>query len=168
MGADASLDQVARRAGVGIGTLYRHFPTRDDLLIATLQDSLQSMAKHGRALLTHPSPGEALRRWLKSYLKHATTYSRLAVCLPPLKNGDSACEMNFEAGAALLARAQKAKAARRDVDFEDVSTMCSGVAFAVQETLDPARQKKLVALFLDSLSPRSPVPVAASERPRAK
>lgn len=153
-GADASLEQVAKRAGVGIGTLYRHFPTRDALLVATLEDSLLALANQARELLDERSPGEALKTWLKAYVKHATTYRGLAVCLPPLKNSTSLCELTMKAGEALLERAQAAGTVRDDIDFEDVSTMIVGVAFATQEVRDAARRKRVLTLFLDSLEPR--------------
>ncbi|PTL81531.1 TetR/AcrR family transcriptional regulator [Vitiosangium sp. GDMCC 1.1324] len=154
LGADASLNQVAKRAGVGIGTLYRHFPTRDALLVATLQDSLLVLENQARKLLDAKSPGEALKTWLKAYVKHATTYRGLAVCLPPLQNNTSACELTRNAGAALLERAQAAGEVRDDIDFDDVSAMTVGVAFATQEAKDATRRKRVLTLFLDSLEPR--------------
>jgi AcrR family transcriptional regulator len=153
LGADASLDQVAKRAGVGIGTLYRHFPTRDALLVATLQDRLLALVNQANELRDARAPGEALGTWLKAYVKHATTYRGLAVCLPPLKNNTSACEAVLKAGAVLLARAQAAGEARDDIDFEDVATMTVGVAFAMQEVKDAARRKRALTLLLDSLKP---------------
>jgi AcrR family transcriptional regulator len=153
-GADASLGQIAKRAGVGIGTLYRHFPTRDSLLVATLQGSLLGLVDYARALLDAKSPSEALKTWLKAYIKHATTYRGLAVCLPPLTNSASICELVKNAGTALLERAQAAGEARADIDFDDVAVMSSGVAFATQGVKEAARRKRVLALFLDSLDLR--------------
>jgi AcrR family transcriptional regulator len=59
-GADACLDDIARRAGVGIGTLYRHFPTRRDLLAAVLNDDIEALCVEAERLFTSPTPGDAL------------------------------------------------------------------------------------------------------------
>src|SRR5918997_3877226 len=65
-GADASLDGIARRAGVGIGTLYRHFPTRSDLLAAVLRDEIEALSAAAERLLTSQAPGDALINWLRA------------------------------------------------------------------------------------------------------
>src|SRR3954452_2753784 len=66
-GADAPLEEIARRAGVGIGTLYRHFPTREALLEALLRDSFEPLRAEADRLLTSPSPGDALDAWLRAF-----------------------------------------------------------------------------------------------------
>src|SRR5438067_2370466 len=63
-GTEASLEDIARRAGVGIGTLYRHFPTRDALLETLLRARFDGQAERARELLTHPEPLNALQTWL--------------------------------------------------------------------------------------------------------
>src|SRR5688500_9187785 len=71
-GPGASLNQVAQRAGVGAGTLYRHFPTSQDLLVEIIQDEVAALCAHGRELTDHASPGEALHLWLRAVAVHAT------------------------------------------------------------------------------------------------
>src|SRR6266852_1321868 len=61
---DVSLEEIARRAGVGIGTLYRHFPTRQALLEAVYRDQAEALHARALELLSSPSPGEALATWL--------------------------------------------------------------------------------------------------------
>src|SRR6202007_549861 len=63
-GADASLEELAKKAGVGPGTLYRHFPTREDLLVAVYRSEVEKLAAAERALADSMSPVEALRAWL--------------------------------------------------------------------------------------------------------
>src|SRR5882762_3119898 len=65
-GPDASLEAVARRAGVGIGTLYRHFPTREDLFEAVYRREVQQLTELAEQLQNTPAPVDALRRWLRS------------------------------------------------------------------------------------------------------
>ena len=117
-GADASLEEIARGAGVGIGTLYRHFPTRDDLVEAVFHDRIDELQALAEELLASDVPGEALAVWLHAQLEQAATCRGLAAeaMLTMLADRDepSACESMRRAGAALLARAQAAgQVARR-------------------------------------------------------
>src|SRR5688572_9419125 len=77
-GPDASLEEIARGAGVGIGTLYRHFPTRAALLEAVFRDSVDGLCTQGEALLDERCPESGLAAWLRAQLEHATTYRSLA------------------------------------------------------------------------------------------
>src|SRR5882762_8237451 len=77
-GAAASLEEIARRARLGIGTLYRHFPTRDDLIAGLLEDRLQALIAAAARLARDPSPGAALAAWLRALLAHAASYRGLA------------------------------------------------------------------------------------------
>jgi AcrR family transcriptional regulator len=70
-GTDASLEDVARRAGVGIGTLYRHFPTRHALLSAVFEDAVSDLLARSRELLDAPEPCTALVTWLREIVSHA-------------------------------------------------------------------------------------------------
>src|SRR5215212_3623398 len=80
-GAEASLDDIARRAGVGPGTLYRHFPTRMDLMEAVYRDGVEGLCAEANALLSAPSPGDALATWLRSFLGYVATKRGLASAL---------------------------------------------------------------------------------------
>src|SRR5436305_3770092 len=77
-GSDASLEEIARGAGVGIGTLYRHFPTRDDLVAAVFRDRIDELQARGEELLVSDRPGEALAIWLHEQLLQAATCQGLS------------------------------------------------------------------------------------------
>ncbi|AKT38390.1 TetR/AcrR family transcriptional regulator [Chondromyces crocatus] len=155
-GAAASLDDIARRAGVGIGTLYRHFPTRDALLLATLGDRLALIGKKGKALLGSESASEGLAAWMKLMIKHTSTYCGLAASLGGTLEGlTSACEVARAAGAELLERAQKAGEIRQEVPFSDVESMVMAIAFAAERAPgDKGRMRRLLALLFEGLRPR--------------
>src|SRR3954463_15066282 len=119
-GADASLDDIARRAGVGPGTLYRHFPNRMALMEAVYQDSVQALCAEAEELLESPSPGDALAEWLRSLLAYAAVKRGLARAL--MEAGEerpaffTRChDLIQESEAALLSRAQEAGAVRTDL-----------------------------------------------------
>ncbi len=80
-GTDASLEDVARRAGVGIGTLYRHFPNRHALMSAVFEDAVSDLLARSRELLTDPQPCTALVTWLREIVTHAGEYRGLARAL---------------------------------------------------------------------------------------
>jgi AcrR family transcriptional regulator len=84
-GVSASLDDIARAAGVGPGTLYRHFPTRDQLVLAVIDEGLTDIHRLGSALLDEDDPMGALRRWLDAYVEQAGMFDGLARTLasPP-------------------------------------------------------------------------------------
>src|ERR1700722_2050620 len=80
-GPDASLEAVAKRAGVGIGTLYRHFPTREALFEAVYRREVQQLGELAEALKNEPSPVDALRRWLRSNVEFVATKKGMAAAL---------------------------------------------------------------------------------------
>src|SRR6185437_3801193 len=80
-GADASLDEIARRAGVASGTLYRHFPARLDLIEAVLAEQMAELADLGRRLATTEDPYDALSMWLRAVLRHGLAYRGLSAAV---------------------------------------------------------------------------------------
>jgi AcrR family transcriptional regulator len=78
-GAHASLNKIAQRGGVGAGTLYRHFPSLQSLLVAIIGDDVEALCATGRDLLVHPDPDEAVRVWLRAVAVHATAMRGLVV-----------------------------------------------------------------------------------------
>src|ERR1700687_3569438 len=78
---DASLDEIARRAGVGIGTLYRHFPTRQALLEAVYRDQVHALAVRAADLMQPESPGAALAQWLRALVMFGSTKRSLTTAL---------------------------------------------------------------------------------------
>lgn len=156
-GEDASLDEIARRAGVASGTLYRHFPTRLDLVEVVLAERIAELVDLGRGLLTAADQFDALATWLRAALRHGLTYRGLsaAVLNSALDRRDdlvSAWHAElFEVAAALLARARQSGTVTADADEADVLKMVSAIAWAVQDT--PAQADRLLALLLNGLTP---------------
>ncbi|MBU8896061.1 TetR/AcrR family transcriptional regulator [Corallococcus sp. H22C18031201] len=160
-GTDASLEEIARRAEVGIGTLYRHFPTRDALLAALLQDRLRVLGQRATELLDAPSPAEALATWLRALVQHSATYRGLAGPMLQLLSADedltSACHDMRDAGQRVLARAQAAGVIRADVSAPDVMALANSVAWAAEQSpVDPARAERLLAIMLEGLRATPP------------
>ncbi|GAA3869026.1 TetR/AcrR family transcriptional regulator [Streptomyces lacrimifluminis] len=156
-GTDASLEDVARRAGLGIGTLYRHFPNRHALLSAVFEDAVSDLLARSRELLTDPEPCTALVTWLREIVTHAGEYRGLARALMSVSyDADSAlarCSNPMrEAGAALLARAQRAGTLRTDVSIGDLLQLTNAIALAAEETPDdPDLADRLLTLTLRGL-----------------
>ena len=157
-GVDASLDEIARRAGVASGTLYRHFPTRLDLIEAVLAEQLAGLAGLGRELLAAEDAFGALSAWLRASLTHALTYRGLsaAVMNSALDRGTGPAATwhveLFEVGAALLARARQAGAVAADADAADVLRMVGAIAWAAQDAPDSSAQAgRLLGLLLNGL-----------------
>jgi AcrR family transcriptional regulator len=160
-GVDASLDEIARRAGVASGTLYRHFPTRLDLIEAVLAEQIAELAGLGRALLTAEDEFGALFTWLRAALMHALTYRGLsaAVMNSALGRGDDLAATwhaeLFQVGAALLARARQSGSVVADADDADVLKMVGAMAWAAQDAPDShAQAGRLLALLMNGLRRR--------------
>ncbi|NDU77092.1 TetR family transcriptional regulator [Actinomadura sp. DSM 109109] len=155
-GAGASLEGVARLAGVGIGTLYRHFPTRQDLLEALLADVYAGLAADARARLDSPSAGEALLDWLRTFIAEITTFPGMAasamVSLRDPRLDPSGCRAEMsEAGAALLARAQRAGDAPAGAAFGDVLRLAGAIATVAER--DPDAASRLLSLAAGGVAP---------------
>ncbi len=142
-GVTTSLEDIARRAGVGIGTLYRHFPTRQDLLEAVYVNEVETLCRSAADLHELP-PWDALVSFLNGVVGYASTKKAIAEELTAAHGQGSeffqACRTEIRAaGEPLLTRAQQAGAARGDVTFDDVLRMIAGlaaVAFPAPEDRD--------------------------------
>jgi AcrR family transcriptional regulator len=157
-GVDASLDEIARRAGVASGTLYRHFPTRLDLIEAVLAEQIAELIGLGRELLTAEDELGALSTWLRAAVLHALTYRGLAAAVM-----NSALDRDnrlvstwhaemFAVGAALLARGRQSGVVAADADDADVLKMVGAIAWAAQDTPDSSAQAdRLLALLMNGL-----------------
>ena len=157
-GTDASLEDVARRAGVGIGTLYRHFPHRDDLVEALVRGGVDGLGTLSQELVG--GDGDAfdnLRAWLQAMVRHALAFRGLAEQLVAATGADNrlgtACHDTESAGRAVFERAQVAGLVRPDARVEDAVDMASSIAWVVERSGrdDPDH---LLDLFLDGLRPR--------------
>lgn len=133
-GADASLRDIARRADVGLGTLYRHFPTREALLEALLRASFDGLTARAGELETSSSPEDALVSWLRDFVAVAHKYRGVvASMMAAVEDTDSAlhasCVAMRAAGTRLLARAQAEGTARADIDGTDVFALAAALAW---------------------------------------
>src|SRR5699024_6092985 len=133
-GVDASLRDIARRAEVGLGTLYRHFPTREALLEALLRTSLDKLTHEAGELETSDAPDEALVSWLRDAVSFTHSYSGVVdLMAAALADSDSAlhasCASLRSAGARLLARAQDERLARADMDGTDLFGLIGALAW---------------------------------------
>jgi AcrR family transcriptional regulator len=150
---DASLEGIARRAGVGIGTLYRNFPTRQNLLEAVYVDEVEAMCRSAAEYAELP-PWEALVGWLRGFVGYVATKHALAQELFAITGPDtdvfSHCRSWLrEAGAPLLMRAQEAGVARADVDIDEVIQLAAGVAKITVP--DPEFVSRVLDVALDGL-----------------
>jgi AcrR family transcriptional regulator len=151
-GTSAPLEDVAERAGVGIGTLYRHFPTRQALLEAVYIDEVEAMARSAADLADLPA-WDALSQWLHQYLGFAATKRALNEALveaAPNSNVLLSCRTAITgAGTELIERAQRAGVVRADTNFLDVVRMVAGIAMV--PTDDSEQKTRLLELALDGL-----------------
>ncbi|EUB98483.1 regulatory protein TetR [Rhizobium sp. CF080] len=137
-GADASLRDVARKAGVGLGTLYRHFPTREALLEALLRTKFDELAQTANELEKWDDPGSALVTWLREAVAMTHTYSgAIAPMVAAIADEGSAlhasCVSLRAAGTRLLVRAQAEGVARRDMDGNDLFALISALAWLADQ-----------------------------------
>jgi len=158
-GVTASLDDVARAAGVGPGTLYRHFPTRDALVLAVIDDGLIDMHRLGTSLTDASDPLDALHQWLVAYIEQGSTFQGLASTLaspPPAADEKSTCTLARAAGAALVGRAIDAGVLRDDVDADDVLDMAAAIAWVGEQPgRDAANRERLLRVIVDGLRPNT-------------
>ena len=147
LGPNVSLEEVARRAGVGIGTLYRHFPNRQALLEAVYQDQVNGVCTRGRELAATKPPAEALSLWLHSMLTNNLTTLGLkeALTASEISAQTSECRAKAHAvGGELLARAQEAGAVRRDIEITDLLRLVHSIALMVEPGAEGARRAERV------------------------
>jgi len=155
-GAEASLEAVARQAGVGIGTLYRHFPTREDLFEAVYRREVEQLAEFAEELKSEPSPVEALRRWLRSTVQFVATKKGMMAALAIVMNANSELaayshgHLTRSIGA-LLARAVEAGEIRNDISADDVLRALIGMCYMHDQTGWQQSVLRLLDVFVDGL-----------------
>ena len=157
-GAAASLEDIARRAGVGIGTLYRHFPTRQELLEAAYLEEVDAMARSAADVADLP-PWDALAAWLRQFVGYVATKYALAEELFAYIDPDAeffrGCrEAVLGAGEPLLKRAQGAGVVRPDTDISDVVRMVGSIAR--MQSAEPDQIERILDVALDGLRYRAP------------
>jgi AcrR family transcriptional regulator len=169
-GTNASLRDIARRAGVGLGTFYRNFPTRDALLENLLRDGFDRLHDQARSLEKSAEPLEALQAWLKEFVRDATTYRGLSSSLMATMSDETSelhasCLRMRNAGGRLLKRAQAAGVIRNDVDSSDVFALTNAVAWIAEQSPAFAKRKDhLFSLIMDAV--RTPPASSTTKRGR--
>ena len=161
-GPEASLEAVARKAGVGIGTLYRHFPTREALFEAVYRREVQQLSELAEALKSEADPVDALRRWLRSNVEFVATKKGMSAALAlAVQSSSELTAFSFDrlskAVGALLDRAVAAGEIRADISPEDVLRALVGMCYLHDQ---PGWQNSVVRLldvFVDGLRLRGDV-----------
>lgn len=155
-GAGASLDDVAKCAGVGIGTLYRRFPTREALLGAMYSERFLSMAKASFARDAELDPAGSVRVYLEDLVMLTNLYRGLAASLGAvLQVGTPGCHATSQEGMRLLHRAQESGALRQDVSFADLVCVATAISLSVEQEGSPkSRITHLVGMFLNGIATR--------------
>ncbi|WP_033213494.1 TetR/AcrR family transcriptional regulator [Kitasatospora phosalacinea] len=152
-GAEASLEDIARRAGVGIGTLYRNFPTRRHLFEAAYAAEVDDLGRVAEQVADLP-PWEALTTWLHRFVDYATTKRAIREALAGEESDIfQACLMSMYAGGTpLLERAQRAGEVRTDMSIEDLLRMVSGITSVTFP--EEGRRDHVLAIALDGVRAR--------------
>jgi AcrR family transcriptional regulator len=184
-GPEASLEAVAKRAGVGIGTLYRHFPTREALFEAVYRREVQQLSDLADQLKNEADPLEALRRWLRSNVEFVATKKGMMAALELAVHGSSELyahtfERLTKAIGGLLDRAVAAGMVRSDISPEDLLRALVGMCYMHDQPGWQNSVLRLVDVFVDGLrvpgkvDARTPSgrdarsePVKQSSQPRA-
>jgi AcrR family transcriptional regulator len=146
-GTDASLEEVARRAGVGIGTLYRHFPARTDLIEAVYQNEAERLIALAERLATTAEPMAALETWLREVVAHCARYQGIAVVL--LETAETRAAIQA-AGEVLLDRARDG--VRAGTRLDDLLLLANAIGQSAGP--DPELADRLVGLLLDGVRDR--------------
>jgi AcrR family transcriptional regulator len=152
-GESTALEEIARRAGVGIGTLYRHFPNRQALLEGLYVNEVEEVCRSA-AELEGGDPWEALNAWFERVLAYLATKQALVQELLNYFDRDAplfqVCRTSlYDAGGTLLKRAQAAGVVRTDVEFPEVMQMVMGIAKI--PTSDPGQVEHILRIALDGL-----------------
>jgi AcrR family transcriptional regulator len=158
-GAEAPLEEIARRAGVGIGTLYRHFPTRETLMEAVYRDQVEALAQQAYDLAATAPADEALMRWLRAVADQTASRRGLMAALKAvldLRSGlFDACHARMRGAAeTLLEQGRQAGTVRPDVTSMELLRLSHGIAVATETW--PEGYDRLITIMMNGLRPRTP------------
>ena len=157
-GADASMGEIARRAKIGPGTLYRHFATRDDLLATVYITQVEKLAAAQKKLSAELPPIEALRAWLLLFIDYIAAKKIIAPALNAMAGGPSRVfqqtnRLMEEAANALASRAVARRDLRPDVDPMDMLRAIYGVSSAGSTDDWPAKARRFVDILIQGSRP---------------
>jgi AcrR family transcriptional regulator len=155
-GSEASLEAVAKHAGVGIGTLYRHFPAREALYDAVYRREVDQLVGLAEDLAAEAPPVEALRRWMRANVEFIATKKGMAAALAMAAHGSSdltaySIDRLTRAVGDLLRRAVAAGEIRADIGPEDLLRTLVGMCYAQDRPGWQANVLRLVDVFVDGL-----------------
>jgi AcrR family transcriptional regulator len=172
-GSDASLEAVAKRAGVGIGTLYRHFPTREALFEAVYRREVDQLSELAEQLRNAPEPVDALRRWLKANVELVATKKGMISALALAVQASSelyaySFDRLTKAIRSLLDRAVAAGEIRADISPEDLLRALIGMCYLHDQPGWQSTVLRLMDVFIDGLRVKAKVGRKASPRRSAK
>src|ERR1700761_7953773 len=168
-GPDASLEAVAKRAGVGIGTLYRHFPTREALYEAVYRREVEQLGELAEQLKSEAAPVEALRRWLRANVEFVATKKGMATALalaagpPPSELTAFSYDRLTKAIALLLDRAVASGEIRNDVSAEDLLRALVGMCLLHDQAGWQASVVRMLDVLIDGMRVKAASP--AERRP---
>ena len=157
-GAEASMDEIARRARIGPGTLYRHFPSRDDLLAAVYISEVEKLAEAQKKFSAELPPIEALRAWMLVFIDYIAAKKIIAPALNAMAGGPSrvyqqTTRLMEEAAKALASRAVASRDLRPDVDPMDMLRAIYGVSSAGSTDDWPAKARRFVDILIRGSRP---------------
>ena len=158
VGADVSLEEIARRAKVGIGTLYRHFPTRDAIVEAVYRREVQQLAEAATRLLETVPPGQALHQWMRLFVDYIATKKVIAPALGVIASGGSdlfavSSAQIIDAVTRLVSAATAASAVRPDVDPTDLLRALIGFTYGNTNPGWRDSALRLIDILMDGLRP---------------
>jgi len=151
-GAEAPLEDVAKQAGVGIGTLYRNFPTRRELFESVYAAEVDALCRWAGEVADR-EPWEALSAWLHRFVGYAATKRALREAMDSESAVFLTCRISmFEAGRPLLERAQRAGVVRADLELDDLLRLVAGIT--ATSFTDDAQRDRVLEIALDGIRPR--------------
>ena len=146
-GRDVQMDEVAKVAGVGVGTLYRHFPTKEDLVLELVRESVRGCIARAREAVTRDDPGEALEWFARENAANMARNRGLRDAMGAIDFGDENPWNSDEARSAaeaVLERARAAKAIRDDITVDDWQALMCGLSASIANGADAERQVEFV------------------------
>jgi|SRR5580704_5768025 AcrR family transcriptional regulator len=160
-GPDVSVDEIARRAGVGHGTVFRRFPTKDALIAAVIGTRLGELGDRAESLLDEPDPGAALERFVwqiaELHARDRVLFEGVQRCSEMPEIADAKQRLS-ELVERLVARAQDEGALRRDIRPEDVTGLVGSAMVGSTQAPGDDAWRRYIRIVLDGLRPPSAVP----------
>jgi AcrR family transcriptional regulator len=168
-GLNVSLEEIARRAGVGIGTLYRHFPSREAVVEAVYRREVEQLAEAVPQLLETSPAGEALHKWMHLFVDYIATKRLIAPSLAATAGRGSplhttSVELITRALTTLVKRAVASGDVRKDIDPSDLLRALVGVSYGNPDVGWQASARRLVDILMDGLRSTSASPVRTQRR----